>query len=333
MWSPGFGWLRSVANETVAGLVFGWLCAAGEMKRGVCACMGEPGGKELRLMRNQMDLDHQLESANRVPSGFADDDESRALLDEIGARIVASDRARAAATGRYRFSQPFARRGLILGSAVGVLAVGAAVAATVLSTSTAGAPGFCQTVSSETADIPFPDGSQAWQNWALLSSTVPRVGTTMHELCDTTAGEHVADDGVLSPNGTPATVVIPPISEKVQFVEAAFCAWTDQWLHSQADGDTAAASQAASEIAGATQWQATQEINARNSGVSSRQLAWLTPVQQAVQADDVSAVTRTFVYYPKGTIPDSECLTAKPPADSDSGTVYDPPRWTPGQGA
>jgi hypothetical protein len=59
----------------------------------------------------------------------------------------------------------------------------------------------------------------------------------------------------------------------------------------------------------------------------------LSPVQQAVQADDVSAVARTFVYYPKGTIPDSECLAAKPPADSDNGTVYNPPPWTPGQGA
>jgi hypothetical protein len=315
------------------GLVFGWLCLAGEMKRGVCACIGEPEVKELRLMRSQIDLDHELESANRVPSGFADNDESRALLDEIGARIVASERPRAAVSHRRRFSRPFARRGLIIGSAVGVLAVGVAAAATVLSTSTAGAPGFCQTVSSETANIPFPDGYQAWQNWALLSSTVPRMGTTMHGLCDTTSGEHVADDGVLSPDGKPATVVIPPISEKVQFVEAAFCAWTDQWLNAQANGDTAAASQAASEIVGATQWHATQEINAPNSGVSSRQLAWLTPVQQAVQADDVSAVTRTFVYYPQGTIPDSECLTAKPPADSDNGTVYNPPRWTPGQGA
>jgi hypothetical protein len=294
------------------------------MKRGVCACIGESEGKELRLMRSQVDLDHQLESANRVPCGFADGEESRALLDEIGTRIVATDRRLVAVTHRRRLSRSFARRGLILGSAVGVLAVGAAAAATVLSTSTAGAPGFCQTASSETADIPFPDGYQAWQNWALLSSTVPRMGTTMHELCDTTAGEHVADNGVLSPEGTPATVVIPPISEKVQFVEAAFCAWTDKWLNAQADGDTAAASQAASEIAGATQWQATEEINAPNSGVSSQQLAWLSPVQQAVQADDVSTVTRTFVYYPQGTIPDSECLTAKPPADSDNGTVYNP---------
>ena len=284
-------------------------------------------------MRSHIDLDHQLESADRVPSGFADSDESRVLLDEIGARIVASDRPVAAATDRRRFSPPFARRGLILGSAVGVLAVGAAAAATVLSTSTAGAPGFCQTVSSETANIPFPDGYQAWSNWALLSSTVPRMGTTMHELCDTTAGEHVADDGVLSPDGTPATVVIPPISEKVQFVEAAFCAWTDRWLNAQADGSTAEAVQAASEIAGATQWQATQEINAPNSGVGSQQLAWLSPVQRAVQANDVSTVTTTFVYYPQGTIPDSECLAAKPPADSENGTVYNPPPWTPGQGA
>ena len=284
-------------------------------------------------MRSRIDLDHQLGSANRVPSGFADSDESRALFDEISARIVASDRPRVTATHRRRLSPPFARRGLILGSAVGVLAVGAAAAAAVLSTSTAGAPGFCQTVSSETANIPFPDGYQAWQNWALLSSTVPRMGTTMHELCDTTAGEHVADDGVLSPAGTPATVVIPPISEKVQFVEAAFCAWTDRWLNAQGDGSTAAAAQAASEIAGATQWQATQEINAPNSHVGSEQLAWLGRVQQAVKADDVGTVTRTFVYYPQGSIPDSECLAAKPPADSENGTVYNPPPWTPGQGA
>jgi hypothetical protein len=121
--------------------------------------------------------------------------------------------------------------------------------------------------------------------------------------------------------------VIPPIVEKVTFVEAAFCAWTDQWLNAQADGDTAAASQAASEIAGANQWQSTQEINQPDSHVGSQQLAWLSPVQQAIQADDVSAVARTFVYYPTGTIPDSACLIAKPPADSDNGTVYNPPSW------
>lgn len=283
------------------------------------------------MRRREDDLDEQLRSANLVRTGVAEDAASCALLDEIGARIVASGRPLEGA-GRGRFSRPTARRGVILGSVVGVLAVGVAAAATVLSTDTAGAPGFCQTVVSETASIPFPDGYQAWRNWALLQSTGPKLGTTLQELCaGTIAGEHVADNGVLSPSGSPATVVIPPISEKVQFVEAAFCAWTDQWLNSQADRDTAAASQAASEIAGASQWQAAQEINQPDSHVGPQQLAWLAPVQQAVQANDVSAVTRTFVYYPKGTIPDSECLAAKPPANSDNGTLYDPTPWTPGQ--
>lgn len=277
------------------------------------------------------DLDCELVVANRVRAGFAEDAASRALLDEIGAGIVATGRP-LGVDGRRRFSRPAARRGVILGSVVGVLAVGVAAAATFLSTNTAGAPGFCQTVVSETATIPFPAGYQAWRNWALLQSTGPRLGTTLQELCaGTTAGEHVADDGVLSPSGSPATVVIPPISEKVQFVMAAFCAWTDQWLNAQAAGDTATASQAASEIAGATQWQATQEIKQPDSHVGPQQLAWLVPVQQAVGADDVSAVTRTFVYYPKGAVPDSECLAAKPPANSDNGTVYDPSPWKPGQ--
>lgn len=278
-------------------------------------------------MRSQIDLDHELRSANRVPAGFAYSDESRALLDDIGSQIIATSQPRGAARSR-RLSPPFAKRGMIIASVAGLLAVGAAAAATILNTNIAGAPGFCQTVLSETADIPFPDGDQAWRNWALLSSTGPRMGTTLQVLCGgTTAGEHVADNGVLSPTGSPATVVIPPISEKVAFVEAAFCAWTDQWLNAQADENTAAVSQAASEIAGAGQWQATQEINAPDSHVGSQQLAWLIPVQQAVQAGDVSAVARTFAYYPQGTIPDSECLAAKPPANSDNGTVYDPPAW------
>ena len=97
VWSASLSRLQSVAHHTSLGFVFGSLCLAGEMKRGVCACIGEPEGKELRLMRSHIDLDHQLESANHVPFGFADSDESRALLDEIGARIVASDRPRAAA--------------------------------------------------------------------------------------------------------------------------------------------------------------------------------------------------------------------------------------------
>jgi hypothetical protein len=124
--------------------------------------------KELSLMRRRDDLDRQLRSTNRVRAGFAEDAAPRALLEEIGARIVAGARPLEVDGRQRRFSRPTARRGVILGSVVGVLAVGAAAAATVLSTNTAGAPGFCQTVSSETAGIPFPDGYQAWRNWALL---------------------------------------------------------------------------------------------------------------------------------------------------------------------
>lgn len=194
-------------------------------------------------MRTQNDLDDQLRLANRVAAGFADSYESRSLLDEIGAQIVASELPPEVGR-RRRFSPPIARRGVVLASVIGTLAAGGAAAATavILSSSTVGAPGFCQTVVSETSEVQFPSGDQAWKNWALLQSVGPPLGATLHQLCDTPTGAHMADDAY------PGSFVIPPISEKVQFTVAAFCAWTDEWLTAQSDGDAASASQAASEI-------------------------------------------------------------------------------------
>ncbi len=267
-------------------------------------------------MADHDDIDRRWRAANRVPAGITHTDASRELMDEIRARIVASERP-SKERRRFRLRFPATRRGVVLGSVIGALAVGGAAAATatILSSNTVGAPGFCQTTLNATADIPFPSGDQAWRNWALLESVGPKPGTTLHELCDTAAGVHVADDGY------PGAFVIPTIGQKVGFVMAAFCAWTDEWLNAQSDGDAATASQSASEIAGALQWPASQAIDRPGSGVGSAQLAWFVPVQRAVQTDDVSEVASTFEYQARGTIPASECFSIKPPADSDNGTV------------
>jgi hypothetical protein len=277
-------------------------------------------------MAEHDDLDRRLKAADPLPAGIVHTTASRARLDEVRVRARSGPRAPQPRRPDLRFSlgQRATRRGLVIASAIGVLVVGGAAAATTILTSNTvvGAPGFCQTVLNATADIPFPSGDQAGRNWALLESVGPKPGTTLHELCDTAAGEHVGD------GGEPGTTVVSLHSEKVWFVWDAFCAWTEQWLNATADGDTATASQAASEVTGALQWPASQAVDPHPNPApnASSQLGWLIPAQQAVQADDVAEVTSLFDqqalsdpqanFYPGGF-----CYWDTPPAGSDNGTV------------
>jgi len=143
-------------------------------------------------MADHGDLDQRWRDANRLPAGIRHTDASRELMNEIRARIVASGRP-VERRGRFRLRLPTARRGVVLGSAIGVLAVGGAAAAatTIFASGTIGAPGFCQAERNATASVQYPAGDQAWQNWVLLESANPKVGTTLHEACDDATQQYV----------------------------------------------------------------------------------------------------------------------------------------------
>ena len=92
---------------------------------------------------------------------------------------------------------------------------------------------------------------QAWIDWSLLSDVGTKSQITIHQLCDTNGSlSQNADDGT---GGDQTTSTLQGM-----FAQSAFCAWTDAWLRAKVSGDTAAASSAASEIAGALQWPASQ---------------------------------------------------------------------------
>src|ERR1700733_11374747 len=147
-----------------------------------------------------MDIDHRLNNrlraANRVPTGAVSTNALSDRLDAIGARITAVDpvfESPNRSPRRVRAS----RRTVVIGSVVGVLAVGgAAAAAGVLSTYTGqstsgwlskaigsgrelrvGVPGYCQAALNAASSIPFPSAdAAAWKDWALLGeigSNVP----------------------------------------------------------------------------------------------------------------------------------------------------------------
>lgn len=264
-------------------------------------------------MDGQDYLDQQLRVANRVPVGFVDADEAHAVMDAIGARILADTRpAEVRRSGRWRL--PFARRGLALASVVSALVVGGAAAATVtlVDSNTVGTPSFCQTVLNETANVPFPAGDQAWKNWALLTSVNPTSGTTLNWLCNSGPGTRIAD------NGYPGTFVIPKPIEQATFVAAAVCAWSDQWLAAQQSGDTSTVASSAGEIEGALQWPATKAAYAGTLPIN-----WLPAAQQAVQAGDVDTVDSLFHWLRNGgTAIQGACTIYAPPSDSENGTVY-----------
>jgi hypothetical protein len=205
----------------------------------------------------------------------------------------------------------------VLASVIGTLVVGAAAAATVtiVESTTVGTPGFCQTALRETADIPFPDGDQAWKNWALLMSVGPKMGTTLNQLCNSGPGVRIADDGY------PGTFVIPRQVEQTTFLVAAVCAWSDRWLTAERSGDAPAALRSAGEVASFRQWLPTADAQA-DWGYLKLQ-GWLSAAQRAVRAGDVDMVASMFHYLPRGgTVVQSECVIYAPPPSSHNGTAY-----------
>lgn len=265
-------------------------------------------------MAGEDDLDGRLKSTNPLPSGIPHTDATRARLDEIRLWARSGDRDLGRQRGRLRLSS--ARRGVVIGSAVGVLAVGGAAAATTILTATSvvGAPGFCQTAINATSDVPFPSGDQAARNWALLQSANIRPGATLDQLCNDPAGAHLDPGGMTGD----VQVHVGPISEKDVFTSVAFCAWTKQWLTAEQTGDTVTASSAASEISGAMQWQSAQDVS--NSG--SESLDWIPSAQQAVEAANINEVASMFTYDAQANYePTSACWAYTPPANSDDGTI------------
>jgi hypothetical protein len=294
-------------------------------------------------------IDRRLRAANRVPVGTGNAASSDAVLDRIGARIIAEpvvDELPVRRAGRRkRLRVPSARRGVLLASAIGLVVVGGAAAATtILSTYTGhyttgqdvqrfgsgqflriGASGFCQAAGNLAANVPYPDGDgQAWIDWSLLTDVGTKSKITIHQLCDTNGSlSQNADDGT---GGDQTTSTL-----QGTFVQSAFCAWMDTWLRAKVNTDTAAASNAATEIAVALQWPASQAYDPdpiartmKGNVVEGSNLGWFIPVQKAVQADDFAAVKSAFTLGDNGqgaSVFTGECPGYMPNVASDNGTV------------
>jgi hypothetical protein len=213
---------------------------------------------------------------------------------------------------RARLRLAFARRGVVLGSAIGVLAVAGAAAATVALTTTDGAAGSCQTLQQAAASVPYPAGDQAWQNWVLLQSLHPKVGDTLNEVCNDPTQQSI--DKAPGTSGSSYVENIALYQNEVAM--SGFCAWANDWLSAESSGDTATASQAAEKIAGALQWPASQATDPSDQGT----LGWFIPAQNAVQEGDTAQVASMFSFGGTGGI-GGQCWIYQPPANSDNGTV------------
>jgi hypothetical protein len=249
------------------------------------------------------------------------------VLDRLGVRIMAepvADRPPVSkAQKRTRLRFPAARRGVVLGSAIGVLAVGGAAAATVALTTTDGAAGSCQTLQRATASVPYPAGDQAWQNWVLLQSLHEKVGTTLSDACNDPTELNV--DKAPGTTGSTYDELISTYQSEVAM--SGFCAWANDWLSAESSGDTATESHAASEIAGALQWPASQAADPHpqfgpSEGDDSNQspLGWFIPAKKAVQDGDTAQVASMFSPQAAGDV-GGQCWVYQPAANSDNGTV------------
>lgn len=270
------------------------------------------------------DLAGRLRATDPLPSGIAHTDATRARLDEI--RVWARSGPREPETHpgwRLSFARRGARRGVVLASVVGVLVVGGAAAAIVAlpDAVSPGASGSCQTLINATANVPYPTGDQAWRNWALLTFPPRKIGTTLQEACNDPSQQSIG-----GPHEGHYGESIPIFQGVV--AESAFCAWADAWLSAEQSGDTASEAQAASEIAGALQWPASEAFlqpNSANGPLTGGpgMLGWVSTAQQAVQTGNVAEVASMFDSPQTiGTFPiRSECSFYVPPANSDNGTV------------
>lgn len=268
--------------------------------------------------------DRRLRAANRVPVTTGGTATSEAVLDRLGARIMSEPAADALPVRvggrRSRLRLAFARRGVVLGSAIGVLAVGGAAAATVALTTTDGAAGSCQTLQQAAASVPYPAGDQAWQNWVLLQSLHPKVGATLSDACNDPTQQSINK----APGTTGSTYDESISTYQSEVATSGFCAWANDWLSAENAGDTATESQSAEKIAGALQWPASQAADPHpqfgpSAGDDSDQspLGWFIPAQKAVQDGDTAQVASMFSFGGIG----GQCWVYQPPANSDNGTV------------
>jgi hypothetical protein len=145
-----------------------------------------------------MDLDHYLDqrlrAANRVPTGAISTNTLSERLDAVGAKITALDPT-FEAPSRSRSRIRASRRTVVVSSAIGVLALASAAAATILSTYTGqstsgwfakavgsgqelrvGVPGYCQAVLSTTSSIPPPP--MRWKTLPNQRECMRRVNST-----------------------------------------------------------------------------------------------------------------------------------------------------------
>jgi len=137
-------------------------------------------------------IDDRLRAANRVPTGAVSTNALSDRLDDVGARITGVDPVFESPVRSHRRVRA-SRRTVVIGSVVGVLAVGGVAAAgTILSTYTGqtagplaaavgsgqelrvGVPGYCQAALSATSSIPFPAAvGSSWKDWLLISEPGP----------------------------------------------------------------------------------------------------------------------------------------------------------------
>jgi hypothetical protein len=294
------------------------------------------------------ELDRRLAASNPLPEGVLNTEASLATLDAIRLRARSGAREAPVPTRRrLSWLLPATRRGALVFSAAGMLAVGGAAAATtaIISTYTGqatppgiakavgagedlavGGAGYCDAVNRLTADVPYPSGyATAWRDWALLAAS-PNSPMTIQQLCGSTTPLQVL-------SGTKnVTTVISTGGVDGLIAHSAFCAWTDDWLKAKAAGDTATATTDATEIAGALQWPASRTADpSPNDAVTSTtlgdstgstMLGWFTDVQSAVAAGNVSQVSQVFNYYatPAAGPSGAECTSFRPPANSVNGT-------------
>lgn len=288
-------------------------------------------------MEDHDDIDRRLRAANRVPIGTGGAAGSQALLDELGTRIVAepvaAERSVGGARRRMRLRPRFARRGVLLASVAGLLVVGGAAAATILTTYTGhynkgweikaggpgedmlmGAPNFCQAALKLSSDITYPAGYAAWRPWVLIAETQqPKVTTTGACGSNSSGGEGKATEASTG-------------ALRGWFAMSAFCAWVYDWRDAENSGNTAEAARAASVIAGALRWPAVVAEDPHPSAGSGSYgtlqqhmtlFGWFIPFQSAVRSGDASQVGE-LIRRPDG---GAGCSYFDPPADSDGGTV------------
>jgi hypothetical protein len=223
-------------------------------------------------------------------------------LDDIGVAIIA--RSRRSATKQRRSSWVRRPRGVVLiGVAVASLGAGAA-AATQLFTAThtgiypkakweikAGGPGealniagtrFRQVALQESADIPYPPGSDAWREWVATSTAAQ-------------TGNAPCPPGVKGPCMT----AVSTGALRGWFARSAFCAWVVDWRRATLAGDHATATRDARVIAGALRWKAITAEDPHpttaeryDGGPAPSLFGWILPYLPAVKAGDPTTVDR-----------------------------------------